>query len=150
MDTILKEKKETENDKKEVKSILPKEIQEILRKDTNLRRKMTIEKILENKGKSVSRALKESGYAVNYAKNPKFFLNAKKTKALLGWIDYELQQIALRMDKTRNKAKYKELSDTFVNMKKLSQLIGGNPTERIELAPAQKEEIDNLFEENVL
>jgi len=114
-------------------------------KDLDLRRIEAVNKMVENGGASKGKAMIESGYTEAYAKNPKKFLKCKKTQELLGWIDYEIQQIAKRMDKTRDKARYKELSDSFVNLKKLSQLIGGQATERIEISDKDKKEIDAVF-----
>ncbi len=123
-----------------------KELTRELNNDTSIRRKRTVMKMVANGGKQIGKTMEAEGYSKAYAHNPQKFLNAKKTKELLGWIDYELEQIASRMEKTRNKAKYKELSDTFVNLKKLNQLLGGQATERIVITPEDKKEIDDAFE----
>jgi len=116
-------------------------------KDLDLRRVEAVNKMVASGGAEKGKAMIESGYTKAYAKNPKKFLRCKKTQELLGWIDYEIAQIAKRMDKTRDKARYKELSDSFVNLKKLSQLIGGQATERIEISDKDKKEIDAVFDE---
>jgi len=115
-------------------------------KNLDIRRIEALDNIMANRGAKKGEAMRKAEYSKAYSKNPKQFLNAKKTKELLGWIDYELEQIAKRMEKTRNKAKYKELSDTFVNLKKLNQLLGGNATERIVITEAEKQEIDDAFD----
>ena len=90
----------------------------------------------------------EAGFSVNYADNPSQFMNTKKVKKELDWLKYEQEQIRDRMEKTRNKAKYKELGDTYQGLSKITQLVGGNPTERIIISSEDKEAIDKAFLDN--
>jgi hypothetical protein len=116
-------------------------------KDLDIRRVKTLEGIVASRGVGKGKIMKKEGYSKAYAKNPKQFLNCKKTQSLLGWIDFELKKIAERMDKTRNEAKYKELSDSFVNLKKLHQLLGGGVTDRIQITDEDKKAVDEAFEQ---
>lgn len=50
---------------------------------TRLRAKKTIQKLVENGGRSVSRAMRESGFGAGYAKNPKKFMETDTAKRLL-------------------------------------------------------------------
>lgn len=112
------------------------------------RRAKAIELILANKGKNIQKCLIEAGYGKGYAHNPQDFLNTKEVRMKLDWLKYECEQLQIRMDKTRNKAKYKELSDTYVNLKKLHQLLGGNPTEIFKISDEEKAEVDRAFRDN--
>ena len=121
-------------------------IKEISQSDK--RRTTAISKILGSKGKNKKKSLIEAGFSVNYADNPSQFMNTKKVKKELDWLKYEQEQIRDRMEKTRNKAKYKELGDTYQRLNKITQLIGGNPTERIIISSEDKEAIDKAFLDN--
>ena len=114
----------------------------------DIRRKRAVEDILETQGRNLGASMRKAGYAENYARIPQIFMRTNKTKAMLDWINYEVEKCADRMDKTRSKAKYKELSDSLVNLKKLGQLLGGQATERIVISPEEKEEVDRAFNIN--
>ena len=117
-------------------------------KNLNIRRVEAIDNIVSSRGKDKGKAMIKAGYSKAYAKNPKQFLNTSTTKGLLNWIDYELEKIAKRMDQTRDQAKYKELSDSFVNLKKLKLLAGGNPTEILEISDKERQEVLDAFNNN--
>ena len=114
----------------------------------DIRRKTAISKILESKGKNKGKSLKEAGYSNNYAINPSEFLNTKKVKKELDWLKYEMEQIQLRMEKTRDKAKYKELGDTYQGFSKIQQLLGGGATERIVITDEERSAVDKAFNNN--
>lgn len=73
--------------KKKAKKIKPKPKKEQTRKNDIKkpidRRTLAYQKILENRGKSVSKALKEAGYSDAYSKNPDQFKKTKKWKDLM-------------------------------------------------------------------
>ena len=114
----------------------------------DIRRTTAISKILGSKKKNIKKSMVEAGFSVNYADNPSQFMNTKKVKKELDWLKYEQEQIRDRMEKTRNKAKYKELGDTYQGLSKITQLVGGNPTERIIISSKDKEAIDKAFLDN--
>lgn len=120
-------------------------IKQIIPSKTAIKRKTALSKIIETKGMNISKCLKEADYSDAYAHNPQDFMNTKAVKKELDWLKYEQEQIRLRMEKTRNKAKYKELSDTYVGLSKINQLLGGNPTERIQISEEDKRMIDEAF-----
>ncbi len=113
-----------------------------------IRRKSAISKIVERKGKNKGKSLRESGYSKKYATNPSQFLNTKKVRKELDFIKYEMDQIKIRMEKTRNKAKYKELADTYQGFSKINQLLGGNPTDRLVITSEEKAKVDEAFKLN--
>ena len=92
--------------------------------------------------------MKEAQYSDNYANNPLQFMNTNKVKQELDWIKYEQERIRERMEKTRNKAKYKELGDVYQGIGKISQLIGGGATERIMITEEEKQKVDEAFNNN--
>lgn len=110
------------------------------------KRLKAIELIVERKGKDKGRSLIEAGYSEKYAINPNQFLSTDKVKKELNFIEYEKERIKERLEKTRKKAKYKELSDSYLGFSKLNQLLGGGATERIVITPEEKKEVDNAFE----
>lgn len=114
----------------------------------DIKRKTAISKILESKGKNKRKSLILAGYKENYADNPSQFMNTKKVRKELDWLKYEQEQIRERMEKTRNKAKYRELSDTYIGLSKITQLLGGNPTERIQISDEEKQKVDEAFNNN--
>ena len=113
-----------------------------------IRRKTAIEKIIESKGKNKGKCLREAGYKKGYEVNPHEFMNTKKVRKELDFIKYEMDQIKLRMEKTRNKAKYKELADTYQGFSKINQLLGGNPTDRLVITSEEKAKVDEAFKLN--
>lgn len=119
-----------------------------LQSDFNIRRKRAIEDIIATKGKSVGASMRKAGYGPGYSHNPQDFLNCAKTQKFIDWVNYELTKVAERMEKTRDKAKYKELADTFVNLKKLNLLLGGQATERIAISEEEKAEVDKVLDNN--
>ena len=123
-------------------------IKKIQYKDSDKRRIKAIELILANKGKNIQKYLIEAGYSKEYAHNPSDFLNTKEVLKKLDWFKYECEAIKERMDKTRNKAKYKELSDSFSALTKLQQLLGGNPTEIFKITEEEKSAVDKAFKDN--
>lgn len=132
--------------KEDIEDILKGDLRKTYKDKLDIRRVKALDGIIASRGVDKGKIMRDSGYSEAYAKNPRQFLNAKKTKSLLSWIDFELEEIAKRMDKTRNKAKYKELSDSFVNLKKLNQLIGGGATERLAITAEDKKQVDEAFE----
>jgi hypothetical protein len=109
------------------------------------KRLKAVELIIDSKGKNVGEQLKRAGYSDNYAHNPQNFLATDAVKKEIDFIKYEKAKIIERMDKTRKKAKYKELSDSYLGFSKLNQLLGGGATERIVITPTEKEEVDKAF-----
>jgi len=99
---------------------------------SNIRRKRVICKLVEN-GRSVSRAMRESGYSKAYSKHPEKFLKTdkakKELKPILERLKEERDAALEQMRKTRDKAKYNELSNTTEGFTKLLQLLEGKPTE---------------------
>jgi len=114
----------------------------------DIRRITAISKILGSKNKNKKKSMIESGFSLNYANNPSQFMNTKKVRKELDFLKYELERIQEQMDRTRNKAKYKELADTYQGFSKLSQLLGGNPTEKIQISVEDKDLIDRAFQNN--
>lgn len=110
-----------------------------------VRRLKAIECILATKGKNIKKCLLEAGYGPAYAANSQHFMNTKEVRMKLDWFKYECEEIRKRMDKTRNKARYKELSDSYLGLKKLHQLLGGNPTEIIKITDKEKKAVDDAF-----
>lgn len=49
----------------------------------SIRKQKAIKKILENNGRSVSKAMREAGYSKSYSKNPQLFLATKTLKEIL-------------------------------------------------------------------
>jgi len=100
---------------------------------SEIQRKKVIKEILENKGKSVSNAMRKAGYKKGYAKNPKLFLNTKKVKEELlpikKRLEKERDEALAQMKRVRNKARYSELNSTVEGFTKLLQLLEGKPTE---------------------
>jgi hypothetical protein len=123
-------------------------VKKIKQSNRSIKRTKALTSILENKGKNKFQSLKNAGYSINYAKNPKQFLETDAVKKELNFLEYETEQIKKRLEKTRNKAKYKELTDSYLGFKKLSQLIGGNPTERLQITAKEREEVDEAFNNN--
>ena len=109
------------------------------------RRMKAIELIVANKGKHKGESLVQAGYSDKYATNPNQFLKTDAVQRELDFLKYEQTKIKERMEKTRNKARYKELTDTYVNFKKLGQLIGGEATERIAITPEERKDVDDAF-----
>ncbi len=85
--------------------------------------------IVGNLGKSLRDAMIKSGYSVNYADNPQQFAMTRAGKEIGEWIEFEISKVQEEMNSKRNKANYKDLADTLMNLKKLNQLLIGKPTE---------------------
>jgi hypothetical protein len=119
-----------------------------LNNPANARRKAAIEDIIATKGKSVGESMRKAGYGPGYAHNPQDFLKCAKTQQFIDWVNYELEQVQDGMERTRNKAKYKELADTCVNLMKIKMLLGGQATERIVISEEEKAEVDSVLNNN--
>lgn len=113
-----------------------------------IRRKIALSKIIENKGKDKRKSMIRAGFKPSYADIPSQFMNTKKVRKELDWLKYEQEQIRLRMEKTRNKAKYKELGDLYLGLSKINQLLGGNPTDRLVITSEEKAKVDEAFKAN--
>ena len=104
---------------------------------SKIRQKLLRKKLSENLRKKpkkpTGKMMREVGYSKSYSKKPQQWFNTKPGKNFLAWLDCEIEQIANRMNEVRNKAKYKELADTLVNLKKLKQTLEGKPIEIEEL-----------------
>jgi len=98
-----------------------------------LLRKKLSENLCKKPKKPTGKMMREVGYSKSYSKKPQQWFNTKAGKDFLAWLDYEIEQVANRMNEERNKAKYKELADTLVNLKKLKQTLEGKPIEIEEL-----------------
>ena len=109
------------------------------------KRKKAIEAIVITKGKRKDLSLLQAGYSEAYSGNPSQFMATNAVKKELNFLQYETDRIKERLEKTRNKAKYKELSDSYVGFKKLGQLIGGNPTERLVISAEERRAVDDAF-----
>jgi len=114
---------------------------------SKIRQKLLRKKLSENLRKKpkkpTGKMMREVGYSKSYSKKPKQWFNTKAGKDFLAWLDYEIEQVANRMNEERNKAKYKELADTLVNLKKLQQTLEGKPGEivKFELTDEQFNQI---------
>lgn len=118
----------------------------------NLKAKRTIAILMENKGASVSGAMREAGYKPKYAKNPQTFLKSKmaqkELKPIIERLEAERDAALNEMAKKRKGAKYNELNAATNDLSKTSQLLGGGATERIVITDKEKEAVDKAFEEN--
>lgn len=123
-------------------------VKKIKQSPQSIRRTKALKLILDSKGKNKSKCLKEAGFSLAYAHNPQDFMNTTAVKKELDWLKYELEAIRERMEKTRSKAKYRELSDTYIGLSKINQLLGGNPTERLMITAKEREEVDQAFNNN--
>ena len=102
---------------------------------SKIRQKLLRKKLSENLRKKpkepTGKMMREVGYSKSYSEKPYLWFNTKAGKKFLDWLDYEIEKITIQMDKVRNKAKYRDLADTLVNLKKLQQALGGKPGEII-------------------
>jgi len=125
-----------------------KPIKKIIPSKNAVKREKALSRIIENKGKDKGKCLLEAGYSNNYAINPSDFMNTLAVRKELNFLQYETDRIKERLEKTRNRAKYKELTDSYIGFKKLGQLMGGNPTERLTITAEERQAVDEAFKAN--
>lgn len=107
----------------------------------NIKQERVKAAILDKLGKkTMGQILRDAGYTDNYADNPAQFFATEDGKEIKGgmivFIEKETKAIMLEMEGKREDAKYRDLSQTLVDLKKMQQLLEGKPTENIEIDSA--------------
>lgn len=84
---------------------------------------------------SLRKIIPKHGYALSIAKNPKKVTKTKAyqkaIKPITDQLEEERAAIILRLKKTRNKAKYRDLMDGLDKVTKVHQLLTGGKTENL-------------------
>jgi len=101
----------------------------------SLRRDQALNDIL--KGKSPHKSLLDAGYSKYYAEQPGVFFKGKQVQDRLreriDELSYERDQALSAMKGKREGASYSDLTGAVEKLTKLTQLLEGNPTERVEI-----------------
>lgn len=103
----------------------------------NIRRLKAIKELVENGG-SVGNAMRKAGYSPETAKNPSKLTNTKDFKEatlpIIEEMEKERQRIIVALSKKKlSKEKYHHLIDGLDKLTKNIQLLGGKPTENLNI-----------------
>jgi phage terminase small subunit len=107
----------------------------------------------EGKRDTLGQIALKAGYSQEKSEKPITIIRTKavqnRLKSLLSTIESKRNESLsyLTKDKLQDSSA-RDLVGIFDILTKNHQLLGGNATERIELAPAQKQEIDDIFDNN--